>query len=50
MTRAKLPMLRRNLAVALEASGDTESRSALTDVADERPSVADPLVRGHIRI
>jgi epoxyqueuosine reductase len=50
MTRAKLPMLRRNLAVALDASGDAESQSALAELADERPSAADALVRRHIRI
>ncbi len=50
MTRAKLPMLRRNLAVALGASGQVTDRAALDDHADDRPSLDDPLVRRHTRI
>ncbi|MGE0393416.1 MAG: tRNA epoxyqueuosine(34) reductase QueG [Vicinamibacterales bacterium] len=50
MTRAKLPMLRRNLALALQASGDPADRAALDAPAPERPSAADALVRRHIRI
>lgn len=50
MTRAKLPMLRRNLAVALGASGQVTDRAALDDHAGERPSLDDPLVRRHTRM
>ena len=46
MTRAKLPMLRRNLALALQAAGDAQA----LDESDDRPSAADALVRRHIRI
>ena len=50
MTRAKLPMLRRNLALALQASGDAEGTAALAEHDENRPSLADALVRQHIRI
>jgi len=50
MTRAKLPMLRRNLALALQASGHPEAVAALAGPSDDRPSVADALVQRHIRI
>ena len=50
MTRAKLPMLRRNLALALQASGDARDAAALGERSDDRPSLADALVRQHIRI
>lgn len=50
LTRAKLPMLRRNLALALQASGDAEGTAALAEHDENRPSLSDALVRGHIRI
>ena len=50
MTRAKLPMLRRNLALALQASGAEEDRAALAEESPDRPSAADALVQRHIRI
>ncbi len=50
MTRAKLPMLRRNLALALQASGNAEDASALAERDEDRPSLADALVRQTIRI
>ncbi len=50
MTRAKLPMLRRNLALALQASGDAGDVAALGEQSPDRPSTADALVQGHIRI
>jgi epoxyqueuosine reductase len=48
MTRAKIAGLRRNIAVAIGNSGDTDAIDALGDEIADRPSVADPLVRTHI--
>ncbi len=50
MTHAKFPMVRRNLALALQASGDPEDAAALAEPADERPSATHPLVQRHIRM
>ena len=50
MTRAKLPMLRRNLALALRSSGAVGDVAALAERDDGRPSIADGLVQGHTRI
>jgi epoxyqueuosine reductase len=50
MKHAKLPMVRRNLALALEASGSQDDRAALAEPAEDRPSADDALVRRHIRI
>jgi epoxyqueuosine reductase len=49
MTRAKLPALRRNLAVALGNSAMPEALTALHDApAEDRPSLDDPMVRRHV--
>jgi epoxyqueuosine reductase len=48
MTRAKIAGLRRNIAVAIGNSGDAEAIDALVAESDDRPSIADPLVREHI--
>jgi epoxyqueuosine reductase len=50
MRHAKLSMVRRNLALALQQSGDPADAAALTEPADDRPSSATALVRRHIRI
>jgi epoxyqueuosine reductase QueG len=45
MTRAPLPSLRRNLAVALGNAADAETRAALDDAPDDaRPSLRAPVV------
>jgi len=49
MTRAKLTGLRRNLAVAIGNSGDTEAIAALAADAEDRPSAEDEMVLDHIR-
>jgi epoxyqueuosine reductase len=48
MTRAKITGLRRNLAVAIGNSGDAGAIDALESEGDDRPSLADALVREHI--
>ena len=48
MTRAKLTGLRRNLAVAIGNSGDTDALAALREHRDDQPSAADPMVAEHI--
>lgn len=54
MTRAKLPMLRRNLAIGLQASDDASDAAALRESTAEsraeRPSATDELVGRHIRM
>ena len=49
MTRAKLTGLRRNLAVAIGNSRDTDAIGALTAGDDERPSIRDGVVEEHIK-
>ena len=45
MTRAPLPQLRRNLAIALGNAADADTRAALDDAPDAaRPSLAEPVV------
>jgi epoxyqueuosine reductase len=48
MTRAKLPALRRNIAVAIGNSGDPDAVAALAVPFVDRPSVDDPLVQEHV--
>jgi len=48
MTRAKLPGLRRNLAVAMGNSGDAEAGQAL-DEESGVPSLQDPMVLEHVQ-
>ena len=48
MTRPKVTGLRRNIAVAIGNCGDAEAIDALDSGGDDRPSVADALVREHI--
>jgi epoxyqueuosine reductase len=48
VTRAKLPGLRRNVAVAIGNSGDPEAVAALVVPYPDRPSVDDPLVQEHV--
>jgi epoxyqueuosine reductase len=48
MTRAKIPGLRRNIAVAIGNSGDAQAIELLDAEGADRPSLADPLVREHI--
>jgi epoxyqueuosine reductase len=48
MTRAKLPGLRRNLAVAIGNSGSADAIAALDAPDGERPSIDDPLVAQHL--
>jgi epoxyqueuosine reductase QueG len=48
MTRAKLAGLRRNLAVAIGNSGDSNAIAALRDYDAERSSIEDPMVQEHI--
>jgi epoxyqueuosine reductase len=48
MTRAKLTGLRRNLAVAIGNSGDTEACATLQERRDDQPSAADPMVVEHV--
>ena len=48
MTRAKIAGLRRNIAVAIGNSGDAGAIDALDSDGDDRPSLADALVREHI--
>ncbi|MEQ1871455.1 MAG: tRNA epoxyqueuosine(34) reductase QueG [Vicinamibacterales bacterium] len=50
MKHAKLPMLRRNLALALQVSGSQDDRAALAEPAEDRPSADGALVQRHIRI
>jgi epoxyqueuosine reductase len=48
MTRAKLPALRRNLAVAIGNSGDADAIAALDDRDAERPSIDEGIVQEHV--
>ena len=48
MRRAKLTGLRRNIAVAIGNSGDTEALAALEEHRNDQPSTADPMVNEHI--
>jgi epoxyqueuosine reductase QueG len=49
MSRAGVRGLRRNLAVAIGNSNDTEALEALNDVdASVAPSLADPMVAEHV--
>ena len=48
MTRAKIPGLRRNIAVAIGNSGDAEAIDALDGDTADRPSLDDATVRDHI--
>ena len=48
MTRAKLPGLRRNLAVTIGNAGDPAARAALAEEREDQSSTADPMVREHI--
>ena len=48
MTRAKLTGLRRNIAVAIGNSGDTDALAALAEHRDDQPSTADPMVAEHV--
>ena len=48
MTRAKLPGLRRNLAVAIGNSGDADAVAALVEDGDDRASASDEIVQAHI--
>lgn len=49
MTRAKLPALRRNMAVAIGNSSDRDAIAALETDDEARSSARDPLVEEHIR-
>ena len=48
MTRAKLTGLRRNLAVAIGNSRDSDALSALDEPSGDRPSLDDPVVQEHV--
>jgi len=48
MTRAKVAGLRRNIAVAIGNSGDSDAIDALDTDGGDRPSLADALVREHV--
>jgi epoxyqueuosine reductase len=48
MTRAKLTGLRRNLAVALGNSQQSDAAAALAEQTEDRPSLSDPIVREHV--
>ena len=48
MTRAKLPGVRRNVAVAIGNSGDADAVAALAVPYPDRPSVDDPMVQEHV--
>ena len=48
MSRAKLPGLRRNLAIAIGNSGDPDALAALDERSGERPSADDAMVQEHI--
>jgi epoxyqueuosine reductase QueG len=48
MTRARLPALRRNLAVAIGNSGDPRVVEALEEPAGDRPSIEDAMVQEHV--
>ena len=48
MSRAKLPGLRRTLAVAIGNSGDPDAIAALSERSDDRPSADDEMVQQHV--
>jgi len=48
MTRVTLPMLRRNLAVAIGNAGDAHAIAELDRPRDDAPSVQSPLVQEHV--
>jgi epoxyqueuosine reductase len=49
MRRAKLPGLRRNVAVAIGNSGDAEALAALDDTGPDRASAGEEMVQEHVR-
>ena len=48
MRRAKITGLRRNIAVAIGNSGDSDALAALRQRRDDQPSASDPIVAEHV--